>query len=668
MNLTPNLFASNLLKLPRGVKKVLLGSLDFSSCVLASWLSLGLRYEVLIVPSGAFLNLLIYSTLLYFPVFLYFGLYRALSRYSDFRAYLNIFKAFIVYCIFGCVLFGIVKIDGVPRSLGLIQPLIFLMLVLATRGLASTILAFGIVGRVSDKSKIKILIYGVTSAGRQLAASVYLGQKYKLVGFLDNNSTLWKSFAEGVPIFRPSDVFRVVQDNSISEIWLALSGSDSDKRSEVIESMRGLKVRIRSMHNFYEHGSGNYLHGVEELDVADLLGRNPVNANLQLLERGILDQVVMVTGAGGSIGSELCRQIIEFQPKTLVLIDQSEFALYKIHTDILGLLRSSNFDSLISESTNQDKAPFQVVPILSSVADDRAINELFERWRPDTVFHAAAYKHVPLVEKNIVASISNNVWGTLCCIKSAIKFNAKNFVLISTDKAVRPTNVMGATKRLSELVMQAYAAASKDSSTILSAVRFGNVLDSSGSVVPLFRKQILEGGPLTLTHPDITRYFMTIPEAAQLVVQACSMASGGDIFVLDMGEPVPIMSLARRMIEFSGLTVKDAANESGDIEILVTGLRPGEKLYEELLIGGNPVSTGHPKIMKARESYIELEELNHKLNALLEAMKLGNMRLILDILIGLVPEYNPSQEVEDWSCSSCHVYSGGGSDTKSASH
>lgn len=642
-----NLFAINLLNLPRSVKKILLAILDFASCILASWLALGLRFEVLIVPSEPFFRLLLASTLLYTPVFIYFGLYKALTRYSDFRAYLNIFKAFIVYCGFGCILFGVVVISDVPRSLGLIQPLIFLMIVLATRGLASTILTFGIDGRVSEKSKVKILIYGASSAGRQLATSVHLSQKYKLIGFLDSNPTLWHSFVEGVPIYKASDVLRTVRDNGIEEIWLALSEADSNSRSEVIESMRGLKVRIRSMHNFYELGSGNSLHRVEELDATDLLGRNPVHASPQLLKVNILDQVVMVTGAGGSIGSELCRQIVELQPKTLVLIDQSEFSLYRIHAEILGLLACKNLHSSISESTGQGNFQMEVVPILSSVTDELAVNDLFERWRPDTVFHAAAYKHVPLVEKNPIASIYNNVWGTLCCIKSAIKFNVKNFVLISTDKAVRPTNVMGATKRLSELVMQAYAAASTDSSTILSAVRFGNVLDSSGSVVPLFRKQILEGGPLTLTHPDITRYFMTIPEAAQLVVQACSMASGGDIFVLDMGEPVPIINLARRMIEFSGLTVKDAANESGDIEILVTGLRPGEKLYEELLIGGNPENTVHPKIMKVREAFLELEVLNHKLTALLSAMKLGDICLILDILVDMVPEYHPSQEVED---------------------
>jgi FlaA1/EpsC-like NDP-sugar epimerase len=369
------------------------------------------------------------------------------------------------------------------------------------------------------------------------------------------------------------------------------------------------------------------------LDIDDLLGREPVMPNHILLAKNVHKKVVMVTGAGGSIGSELCRQIFKIEPIKILLIEQSEFALYNIHKELEEKRASSDV---------------VLVPLLASVQDEDRMREILSTWRPDTVYHAAAYKHVPLVEHNPAAGIKNNVLGTLYTAMVAAENGVTDFVLISTDKAVRPTNVMGASKRLAEMVLQAIAENTKNTSTRFCMVRFGNVLDSSGSVVPKFRQQIREGGRITLTHPEVTRYFMTIPEAAQLVIQAGAMAKGGDVFVLDMGQPVRIMDLARRMVELSGLIVRDEQNPDGDIQIDITGLRPGEKLYEELLIGDDPKSTLHPRIMRAQEDFIPWGELEHKLKAIEIALRKSDISAIRLILRQMVAGFVPSDEILDW--------------------
>jgi FlaA1/EpsC-like NDP-sugar epimerase len=370
---------------------------------------------------------------------------------------------------------------------------------------------------------------------------------------------------------------------------------------------------------------------LRELDIDDLLGREPVMPNHILLAMNVQSKIVMITGAGGSIGSELCRQILAVGPSKLLLIEQSEFALYAIHQELEEKLA----ERLI-----------ELVPLMASVQDEERMREIMSTWRPDTVYHAAAYKHVPLVEHNPAEGIKNNVFGTLCAAQAAADSGVSDFVLISTDKAVRPTNIMGASKRLAELVLQALAATNPG--TKFSMVRFGNVLGSSGSVVPKFRQQIRDGGPITLTHPEITRYFMTIPEAAQLVIQAGAMAKGGDVFVLDMGQPVKILDLAIRMVELSGLTIKDAQNSEGDIEIEITGLRPGEKLYEELLIGENPHRTTHPRIMKAQEEFIPWKVLEDKLNALHLLLNSNDVSLIRSTLKDILPGYTPNEKIVDW--------------------
>eukprot|EP00887_Chlorella_sp_A99_P004417 scaffold39.g4417.t1 len=404
------------------------------------------------------------------------------------------------------------------------------------------------------------------------------------------------------------------------------------RRNEILNQIRSAHVAVRTLPSVTDLAQGKVsISDLRELDVDDLLDRGPVMPNHILLAMNVRSKIVMVTGAGGSIGSELCRQVLSIGPAKMLLIEQSEFALYAIHQELEEKLSGREI---------------VLVPLLASVQDDERIREIMSTWHPDTVYHAAAYKHVPLVEHNPAEGIKNNVLGTLRTAQAAAENGVSDFVLISTDKAVRPTNIMGASKRLAEMVLQALAATNPN--TKFSMVRFGNVLGSSGSVVPKFRQQIRDGGPITLTHAEITRYFMTIPEASQLVIQAGAMAKGGDVFVLDMGQPVKIMDLARRMIELSGLTVKDGQNLEGDIEIEITGLRPGEKLYEELLIGANPKCTSHSRIMKAHEDFIPWSDLQGELNALKLALNANDVGAIRLMMKKLVSGYTPSDEIVDW--------------------
>ena len=454
----------------------------------------------------------------------------------------------------------------------------------------------------------------------------------QVVGFLDDDDRLHGHVLHGLPIYSPAHLQGLVSALSVSDVLLAIPSVSRQRRNEILAEIRKAHVAVRTLPCLTELAQGKvHVSDIRELDIDDLLGRDPVTPNYIMLAKNILDKVVLVTGAGGSIGSELCRQIIDIGPKKLLLLELNEFALYSIHQELEEKLAGR---------------AIHVVPLLASVQDGDRLREIMAAWRPHTVYHAAAYKHVPLVEHNPAEGIKNNVLGTLEAAQAAARIGVADFVLIGTDKAVRPTNIMGASKRLAEMVLQALAATS--SGTKFTMVRFGNVLGSSGSVVPRFRQQIRDGGPITLTHPEITRYFMTIPEAAQLVIQAGAMARGGDVFVLDMGQPVRIMDLARRMIELSGLQVKDEENPDGDIEIEITGLRPGEKLYEELLIGDNPSPTSHPRIMKAQEGFMEWSELNLRLAALQQALDLNDVGVLRQMLQELVSGYAPSGGIVDW--------------------
>ena len=634
-----NRLAKPVLHLPRPLKRILAIFLDAFLCALTVWLAFYLRLGQWIDLSGNFewdpAPALIVSLVMALPIFIIFGLYRAIFRYSGWTALMAVAKAAFVYGILYFSIFTVYGVPGVPRTLGLIQPILLLLAVGASRAFVSYWLG-GLYQNIFVRASLpKTLIYGAGTAGRQLAAALLHSQEMSVIGFLDDNEKIQGQTLNNLPIYAPNDLSRLVQSHNVHRVLLAIPSASRKRRNEVLNLILNEKLLVQTLPSMSDLAKGKVTTSdLHWLDIDDLLGRDPVAPNAQLLDKNIANSVVMVTGAGGSIGSELTRQIFALQPKVLLLVEQSEFALYQLHEELLG------------KQKNSSKLSFEIFPLIASVCDERRMNEIISTWNPDTIFHAAAYKHVPLVEHNPAEGIRNNVLGTLVTAQCAIKHHVKNFVLISTDKAVRPTNIMGATKRLAENVLQALAATSQ--STIFTMVRFGNVLDSSGSVVPKFRQQILDGGPITVTDAEVTRYFMTIPEAAQLVIQAGAMGTGGDVFVLDMGEPVRIMDLAKKIIELSGLSVRDESNQAGDIEIEVTGLRPGEKLYEELLIGDNPEPTSHPRIMKAHEDFVEWPSLSEKLAELKEALAIGDSSVLRDLLGALVPGYKPQGGVVDW--------------------
>jgi FlaA1/EpsC-like NDP-sugar epimerase len=621
-----------ILALPRVAKRIVAIVVDISLCVLSVWLAFYLRLGEFIALSGNERWALLVSVGLMLPIFVVSGLYRAIFRYGGWLALLSVARAIGIYGLLYAAIFTAIGIPEVPRTIGLIQPILLLLGVGSSRALARFWLGGHYQSQLRQAALPKVLIYGAGTAGRQLAAAMTNSHEMRVAGFLDDDDRLHGHVLNGLPIYNPTDLAELVASLHINNVLLALPSVGRKRRNDIIAQMFHAKVSVRTLPSVIELAQGKVgISDLRELDIDDLLGREAVIPNHILLTKNITDKVVLVTGAGGSIGSELCRQILKVGPAVLLLVEQSEFALYNIHQELLSKLNESEG---------------KLVPLLASVRDEERMREIMGTWQPGTVYHAAAYKHVPLVEHNPAEGIRNNVFGTMTAAKAAIEHHVSDFVLISTDKAVRPTNIMGASKRLAEMVLQALAAHSGE--TKFTMVRFGNVLGSSGSVVPKFRQQIREGGPITLTHPDITRYFMTIPEASQLVIQAGAMAKGGDVFVLDMGEPVKIIDLARRMIELSGLTVKDEINPEGDIEIEITGLRPGEKLYEELLIGDSPKASQHPRIMKANEDFLSWASLEEKLRALEIALNVNDVSVMRLMLGQLVSGYTPSGGIVDW--------------------
>jgi FlaA1/EpsC-like NDP-sugar epimerase len=624
--------AQRLLVMPRVLKRAVVLLVDTSLCVLTVWLAFYLRLGEFVALSGPSLWAAIAAVVIALPIFVVNGLYRAIFRYAGWPALLTVTKAIAVYGVIYATVFTAIGIQGVPRTIGLIQPILLLLLVGASRALARFWLGGLYQSHLTLAALPKVLIYGAGNTGRQLATAMANSHEMRVAGFLDDDDRLHGHVLNGLPIYRPDDIPSLVESRNISTVLLALPSTNRKRRNEILAHMLGAKVSVRTLPSVTDLAQGKVSTAdLRELDIDDLLGREPVSPNHILLGKNVAGKVVLVTGAGGSIGSELCRQIMSAGPAALLLVEQSEFALYGVHQELEG------------KSTDLQ---IRLVPLLASVRDEERMREIMGTWRPDTVYHAAAYKHVPLVEHNPAEGIKNNVLGTLTAAKVAAEQGVSDFVLISTDKAVRPTNIMGASKRLAEMVLQGMAAASPK--TKFAMVRFGNVLGSSGSVVPKFRQQIRDGGPVTLTHPDITRYFMTIPEAAQLVIQAGAMAKGGDVFVLDMGQSVKIMDLAVRMIELSGLIIRDDDNPDGDIEIEITGLRPGEKLYEELLIGDNPEPTSHPRIMKAHEDFLPWLALEEKLHALRIALDVNDVGVVRTMLQQLISGYQPSGEIVDW--------------------
>jgi len=624
--------AAPILALPRAAKRFIALSVDLGLCVLTVWLAYYLRLGEFVALSGNALLAVAVSIGIALPIFIVSGLYRAIFRYSGWPALLAVARAISIYGLLYASIFTAIGVVGVPRTVGLIQPILLLLLVGASRALARVWLGDQYQSILKRAARPKVLIYGAGRTGRQLVAAMANSHEMQVVGFLDDDDRLHGHVLNGQHIYNPADLANLASTLNISDVLLAMPSLNRRRRNEILAQIRTARVAVRTLPSVTDLAQGKVsISDLRELDIDDLLGREPVMPNHILLAMNVRSKVVMVTGAGGSIGSELCRQILSVSPSKLLLIEQSEFALYGIHQELEEKLAGREI---------------VLVPLLASVQDDDRMHEIMSTWHPDTVYHAAAYKHVPLVEHNPAEGIKNNVLGTLRTAQAAAENGVSDFVLISTDKAVRPTNIMGASKRLAEMVLQALAATNPG--TKFSMVRFGNVLGSSGSVVPKFRQQIRDGGPITLTHPEITRFFMTIPEASQLVIQAGAMAKGGDVFVLDMGQSVKIMDLARRMIELSGLTVKDEQNPDGDIEIETTGLRPGEKLYEELLIGDNPKPTSHPRIMKAHEDFLSWSDLEAKLNTLEMALNVNDVGVIRLMMEKLVTGYTLSDEIVDW--------------------
>ena len=621
---------SRLLTLPRTAKKVLALIADVCSALFTVWLVFVLRRGTWTLPEGGELMIYLAAPLIALPIFIRSGLYNAVFRYSGFAALKSVMNACFMYGILFFVVTLFLQNPGIPRSIGVLQPLLLFFTVGGSRAMVRMWLNFSSAHASAKKGGERILIYGAGSAGLQIAGAIAHSRQFTLAGFLDDDPLLQGHTINGVMVHTPDEVETLLKRKAITAILLALPSVSRRRRQEIFDSLHPFGVHILTLPGIEAFAEGSVsVSDIKEVDIEDLLGRDPVPPVSRLLGRCIKGRVVLVTGAGGSIGSELCRQILLLHPSTLLLLDHSEFNLFTIHQELhnRALLEKSNT---------------HIIPLLGNVTDQKAMEKICNNYKPSTLYHAAAYKHVPMVEQNPVEGLRNNIFGTLSMASAAAQNGVENFVLISTDKAVRPTNIMGASKRLCELVLQAFA--TEENKTCFSMVRFGNVLGSSGSVVPLFRRQIKAGGPVTITHKDITRFFMTIPEAAQLVIQAGAMATGGDVFLLDMGAPVKIVDLARRMIELSGLTVRDRLRPDGDIEILVTALRPGEKLYEELLIAGNPQPTEHPRIFKAHEYFFTMPELMAKLTELQHIMENEDAAAIKVCLQHLVKGFTPDEE------------------------
>lgn len=620
---------NHVLAWPRFAKQTFVVSLDFCAGLFAMWIALSLRLETLHFPESINQWLVyVLGPALAFPIFVKMGLYRAIFRYNGIAALITTGRAVALY---GVVLLAILvtaQWDGVPRSAGILQPLVLLLLVGASRTLGWLWLS-----GFKRNIQRRLVIYGAGSAGAQTAAGLAGTRNHVLVGFVDDDPRKAGTSINGTDVHAACELSRLVKRAHVTDVLLAIPSATPQRRRQIIEQVGKLQVRVRTLPGLTDLASGRVgITDFQEIEIADLLGRDTVVPDPQLLERHICNQPVMVTGAGGSIGAELCRQILSSQPSVLILVEHSEYALYAIHDELI------RHPLVLSGQC-------RIVCALANVTNEQRMSSLCLTHRPAYIFHAAAYKHVSLVEDNSAEGVFNNVFGTLATVRAARSAQVRGFVLISTDKAVRPTNVMGASKRMAEMILQALSEADQEdcannnaspSPMRLAIVRFGNVLGSSGSVIPLFRRQIGMGGPVTVTHPEVTRYFMTIPEAAQLVLQAGAMAKGGEVFLLDMGQPVRIIDLARRMIALSGLTLKDSAHPQGDLEIIITGLRPGEKLYEELLIGENSSPTLHPRILQAREDFRPWKDLEEELEALLTSIKENDDLAIRAILSRLV--------------------------------
>lgn len=646
-----------LLNLPRSYKRVLQLLIDIVLVWVALWLAFVVRLgiERPVNPFGDYAWLFAAAPVIAIPIFINLGLYRAVMRYFGNDALLSIFKAVTLSALLLTVYVYLYRPDVlVPRSLIVNYWWLSLLMVGGLRlfmrqyFLGDWFLAGQHVPFLrQDDDATKVAIYGGGAAGNQLVAALRMEKAMRPVAFIDDDAGIASRVIAGLKVYPSTDIEGLIEDTGATEVLLAIPSASRARRREILAALEPYPVHVRTIPGFIDLANGRVsVSDLQEVDIIDLLGRDSVAAQQALFERCIRRQVVMVTGAGGSIGSELCRQILTSKPTALILFEHSEFNLYSIHSELERLIQNEGMS-------------LELVPILGSIRNSERLLDVMRTWNVNTVYHAAAYKHVPIVEHNVAEGVLNNVLGTLQTAQAAVQAGVEHFVLISTDKAVRPTNVMGCTKRLAEMTLQALSRESNPlllgehfttpctNSTRFTMVRFGNVLGSSGSVIPLFREQIKNGGPITVTHPNMTRYFMTIPEAAQLVIQAGSMGQGGDVFVLDMGQPVKIADLAEKMVHLSGLSLRSEDRPNGDIAIEFTGLRRGEKLYEELLIGDNVSPTEHAMIMRADEEHLPWEDFKQAISALLKAVAADDYVQVRTLLRDTVNGYEPECQIVD---------------------
>ncbi|KZZ51017.1 nucleoside-diphosphate sugar epimerase [Thalassolituus sp. HI0120] len=620
---------SYLLSARRPVKRLITLSYDAIAMPIAIYLALALRHgDIFPTINHSIAVSVLTTTVLSLVVFVKLGFYKAVIRFMTSKAFNSLGIGILVSAtILGTSSF--LTQASIPRS----SIIIYIFTAFALLALPRLFIR----SLVIQQGKIRaqpVIIYGAGQQGLELNQSLATNKEYRPIAFIDDNIKKQGSQINGLKVISSSELEEVLENQPCRKVLLALGNTSSSRRKRLIEELAEKKLEVLTTPTVADIVSGKArIEEIREIEIEDLLGRDSVSPQHHLIGQNITDKVVLVTGAGGSIGSELCRQAICQKPSKLIMLELNEFSLYSIEQEL-------------SQINENDQLSVELISILGSVQRKNLLETIFKTFRVQTIYHAAAYKHVPLVEHNVIEGVRNIVFGTWCCAEAAITAGVERFVLISTDKAVRPTNVMGASKRLAELILQALNARQKD--TLFCMVRFGNVLGSSGSVVPLFRNQIKEGGPITVTHPDIMRYFMTIPEASQLVIQAGAMGKGGDVFVLDMGEPVRITNLAKKMIQLSGLTEKTEEISNGDIEIRFSGLRPGEKLYEELLIGDNVEGTNHPRIMTAKETFLTWPETHNLLHRLDNACEEFRVSDVINLLLEAPASYVSQGDCPDW--------------------
>ena len=611
-----------LVGLSRSSKTLMVIIADYTLLVFSFWASLSIRSNTFYLPIMESNFLILLAPFIAIPIFYFFGLYKSLIRYSNYQSLLTIMIAGSVYTLLWFLIVISVGIVEKPYDFLIINWMMTLFCVGGVRYVARWILT------QRSREYSHVVIYGAGSAGIQLESAMKHNPEIKVIAFVDDDQSMHGQYIEGIKIYDPSSLSWLAEKQGASEVLVAVPSISRSKKYKLLQFLKQFPMVIRLLPGLTDLAQGRVsVSDLKRIKIEDLLKREVREPNKELLKKDIQNRNVLITGAGGSIGSEICRQAIRQQPNLLILFEISEHALYKIEKELLEI-----------------KSDVQIMAVLGNVTNKQRLEIIFDRYNVHTIYHTAAYKHVPMVEKNTLAGLRCNIFGTLACVEAAINSDVQSFIFISTDKAVRPTNIMGATKRFAELILQALATENKDSkvNTRISIVRFGNVLGSSGSVVPLFREQIEKGGPVTVTDPNIIRYFMTISEAAQLVIQAGSMGSAGEIFLLDMGEPIPILQLAKDMIRLSGMSIRDRNNSDGDVEIKITGLRPGEKLYEELLIDDSAATTKHKKIMRANDKGISMEKIREKLLELEEAAREGDYIRIKQVFTDTVEGFKSS--------------------------